>query len=312
MERRSAATLVLTVCVVLSGCSAISEFTEEFDPAAGGVEGADYQVTVVEVIDGDTVEIRYQNGSVATARLVGVDTPEVHVPVTPPEFDVDNTTDGRECLQAAGHDATRYSTQRLLGEQVGITFDPNLDRRGSYGRLLVYVVTDDGTHNYDLIETGHARVYESDFADRGRYEDAADGARASGTGVWQCADGGTFRTATATDGGTATSNLRVASVTADPEGPDGEVLEDETVTLANAGNRSLSLDGWTLADEAGHTYTFTNFTLAPGDRVTVHTGTGTDTATDRYWGATGPLWNNGGDTVMVRDASGSIVVRYQY
>ena len=314
MQRRSAVTLVVAVCVVLSGCAAVTELAEEFEPGSGGVEGADYQVTVVGVVDGDTVEIRYQNGTVETARLIGVDTPEVHVAVDPPEFGVENTTAGRECLRAAGHEASRFSKERLLGEQVGVSFDPNLDKRGYYGRLLVYVVTENGTHNYDLIESGQARVYESDFTDRSRYETAEEDARADGTGVWRCAAGESIPTATATDSGgsTSASGLRVASVTADPDGPDGEVLNEETVTLENAGNESLQLTGWTLADAADHTYTFGNLTLAPGEQVTVHTGSGTDTATDRYWGASSPLWNNDGDTVIVRDAEGSVVLQYQY
>ena len=315
MERHSLVLIALAVLVLLAGCGALPEFDGEFDPGASGVDGADHQVTIAGVIDGDTVEVRYPNGTVETARLIGVDTPETHVPVDPPEFGVANTTAGRACLRAAGHDATRFSTQRLLGERVGISFDPNLDRRGYYGRLLVYVVTDDGTHNYDLIADGQARVYESNLAERDRYEAAADRARANATGVWRCAADGEIPTAepTATDGGTATNgSLRVADVTADPDGPDGDDLNGETVTLENAGEENVSLDGWTLADAAGHTYTFSAVTLAPGDRVTVHTGSGSDTATDRYWGAGSPLWNNDGDTVIVRDDSGSVVLEYSY
>jgi competence protein ComEC len=46
--------------------------------------------------------------------------------------------------------------------------------------------------------------------------------------------------------------------------------------------------------------------------VTLHTGTGTDSATDRYWGSGAPVWNNGGDTVVVTDDEGTVVLRETY
>src|SRR6056297_1742341 len=35
-------------------------------------------VTVVEVVDGDTMDVRFENGTVERVRLLGVDTPEVY------------------------------------------------------------------------------------------------------------------------------------------------------------------------------------------------------------------------------------------
>jgi hypothetical protein len=46
--------------------------------------------------------------------------------------------------------------------------------------------------------------------------------------------------------------------------------------------------------------------------VTVHTGSGTDTATDRYWGYGSPVWNNDGDTATLRTADGTVVVEATY
>jgi micrococcal nuclease len=66
-------------------------------------------------------------------------------------------------------------------------------------------------------------------------------------------------------------------------------------------------------DEAGKTYTFADgTTLAPGASITLHTGDGTDTDAHRYWGRDGAVWNNGGDTVTVRDASGDVVAERSY
>jgi competence protein ComEC len=123
-------------------------------------------------------------------------------------------------------------------------------------------------------------------------------------------------TATVTDGGTdaaSAGTLALADVNADAAGDDRENLNDEYVVLENAGSDPLDLSGWTLADEAGRTYAFPDgFELAAGEQVTVHTGSGTDTATDLYWGSGSPVWNNGGDTVVVRDADGDVVLREAY
>jgi len=120
-------------------------------------------------------------------------------------------------------------------------------------------------------------------------------------------------TAVATDGGTPTGELVVSEVHADAEGDERENLNDEYVVFTNRGDASLDLSGWTIADEAGTTYTFPDgFSLDAGESVTLHTGSGADTASDLYWGSGSPIWNNGGDTVIVRNAQGDIVSKEPY
>ncbi len=121
----------------------------------------------------------------------------------------------------------------------------------------------------------------------------------------------------ATDGGTATGNedgaLVLDDVHADAAGDDRENLNGEYVVFRNAGDESLDLGGWTVADAADHTYTVPDgFTLAPNATVTLHTGNGTDTDSDLYWEAGSPIWNNGGDTVIVTTADGEEVLREGY
>jgi len=76
----------------------------------------------------------------------------------------------------------------------------------------------------------------------------------------------------------------------------------------------LDLNGWTVADEsASHRYTFRNLIVQPGASVTLYTGCGTDTDTDRYWCNTGSaVWNNTGDTVFLRDPNGNLVISETY
>lgn len=107
--------------------------------------------------------------------------------------------------------------------------------------------------------------------------------------------------------------LAIETIHADAEGNDRENLNDEYVVFENVGDEVLSLGGWTVTDEAGKKYKFpTEFTLEAGETVTLRTGSGTDTETDLYWDAGSPVWNNGGDTVIITTADGERVLKVAY
>jgi hypothetical protein len=84
-------------------------------------------------------------------------------------------------------------------------------------------------------------------------------------------------------------------------------LNAEYVVVRNATSTPKCISGYTLADLAGHLYTFRDLCLGGYAAVTLHTGRGTDTGTDRYWGSRNYIWNNDGDEATLRDASGSLV-----
>ena len=87
----------------------------------------------MRVIDGDTVELSKSG----RARLIGVDTPEVH--------------GGAECF---GREASAFAKRRLAGRQVRVR--RGVDERDRYGRLLVYLYVDDRMFNEDLVREGYA------------------------------------------------------------------------------------------------------------------------------------------------------------
>ncbi len=130
------------------------------------------------------------------------------------------------------------------------------------------------------------------------------------------ADSETSVDAITPDGGTVTSaagQLSLVEVHADAAGNDNENLDDEYLTFENTGDSTLDLGGWVLADAAGHRYTFpSGVTLAPGERVRISTGSGTDGDGELYWGADGAIWNNDGDTVLVTTDEGAVVVEDEY
>ena len=311
-------TVVVLLLVVSTGClSSVGtpESGSGGSPATDtlGASGEGVTVTVTDIVDGDTVDIEYANGTHDTVRLLGVDTPEVHTENDPSEFDeVPDTPAGERCLRRAGENASAYATDRLDGESVRLTFDPESERRGYYGRLLAYVYVDNESFNHALLRAGHARVYDTTFTERERYETAATTARSDRRGLWSCVDGGATATA-AGSGGIESGTLSVVEINGNAAGNDNENLNDEYVVFRNTGSEPLDISGWTVADEAGHTYTFPDGTVVdPDTEVTLRTGSGTDTASTYYWDETGAVWNNDGDVVIVRNATDSVMIRSPY
>lgn len=74
----------------------------------------------------------------------------------------------------------------------------------------------------------------------------------------------------------------------------------------------MTLTGWTLRDADRHVYRFGTFRLRPGRTVTVHTGSGDDSRKHLFWGMDNYVWNNDGDTAILKDAGGARVDRCRY
>jgi micrococcal nuclease len=269
-------------------------------------EKQQWTVEVVRVVDGDTLEVEFPDGHVEDVRLLGVDTPEVHTAVDPAEFEgIPDTEAGRDWLRDWGHKASEFTRSKVAGETLEISVDPEADRRGSFGRLLVYVHLGGTTLNRQLLEQGYARYYDSMFSKADSFELAETNARSADVGLWDFE-----RSTTTTDGGVS---LVVAEIHADAQGDDHDNLNDEYIVLENTGSSTIDLSGWTLRDEADHVYTFPDgFTLAAGETVTIRTGSGTDTEDTLYWGSGSAIWNNGGDTIIIRDESGQLMLEREY
>lgn len=102
-----------------------------------------------------------------------------------------------------------------------------------------------------------------------------------------------------------------------PAGPDIPVttakLNGEWVQLTNTTARSVTMTNWTLRDKAGHVYRFPRFVLGAHKSVYVHTGSGTNSAINLYWGHKPPssfsyVWNNSGtETARLENAAGRTV-----
>ncbi|ERH01111.1 MAG: micrococcal nuclease [Halonotius sp. J07HN6] len=182
--------VALVAVVLLGGCSGAAPLQPANDSpttaSVDGVEGPAWNVTVTHVVDGDTVDIRYANGSADTVRLLGVDTPETPPnTVSPGEFEgIPDTEAGRDHLTAWGERATDFAERELAGKEVRLVVDSEADRRGGYGRLLAYIYVDGENFNKALVTDGYARLYDSEFTLRDDFAASERTARREAVGLW--------------------------------------------------------------------------------------------------------------------------------
>ena len=89
-------------------------------------------------------------------------------------------------------------------------------------------------------------------------------------------------------------------------------LNGEWIKLNNTSNDNISLKDWTIRDRAGHVYTFGSYTLSANSSVKIHTGSGTNTSSNRYWGHDWYIWNNDTDKATLKGDGGGVVDTCSY
>ena len=159
----------VAVCsILLAGCA-----SSHGGDASGASTRKSGIATIVEVIDGDTIEIRF-GGHTELVRLIGVDTPETKHP--------------RKPVQCYGPEASAFTSGALpVGTKVRVERD--VEARDVYDRLLAYVfrLSDDLFINSQLLRQGYARVLtiEPNTAYLAEFVAAANEAKENSLGLWQ-------------------------------------------------------------------------------------------------------------------------------
>jgi micrococcal nuclease len=125
---------------------------------------------VVRAVDGDTLEVRLDDGDVETVRLIGVDTPETVKPDTP--------------VQCFGPQASAFEHRHTEGKRVRLLV--GVEPRDFYGRLLAYVFVDNRFLEVELLRRGLARTLTFHPNDRfaPRFEKLERIAAKRGKGLW--------------------------------------------------------------------------------------------------------------------------------
>jgi micrococcal nuclease len=117
-----------------------------FAPPTAAAQPVDVTALVLEVVDGDTIDIRDDNRGHLRVRVLGIDTPETKKPGSP--------------IGCWGPEATAFAKSTLLGQRVAVIADPTQDRTDRYGRTLAYLVRADGwDYSVEAARAGAARSY---------------------------------------------------------------------------------------------------------------------------------------------------------
>ena len=129
--------------------------------------------SVVDTIDGDTLSINY-HGKVEKVRLVGLDTPETKHPSKP--------------VQCFGKEASAKLKELISGKSVYIEFDTTQGQRDKYGRLLLFIFTEDGQNvAHTMIYEGYGNEYtynSKPYKYQTQFRNAQASAREAGRGLW--------------------------------------------------------------------------------------------------------------------------------
>jgi micrococcal nuclease len=120
--------------------------------------------TVVNVVDGDTIDVQLEDGEIHRLRYIGMDTPE----------------SGEFC----SNEATNFNRVMVEGKPALLVMDvSDVDR---YDRLLRYVIVGNIFVNYELVIQGFAQQvsYPPDMACADTFLEAQRIARENGRGCW--------------------------------------------------------------------------------------------------------------------------------
>ncbi|MBU1031026.1 MAG: thermonuclease family protein [Nanoarchaeota archaeon] len=246
-------------------------------------ESEEESKTVSSVSDGDTIKL--SNGE--TIRLIGLNAPE----------------SGQSCSS----EATDKLKEFVLGKEV--ILEQDVDDKDQYSRLLRYVYVDSIFVNLEMVRLGLAHKYEygSNTKYSSKFEQAENEAKQNEGCLWKSEEVNYIQD----------KCIYITNFHFNAAGNDNYNLNDEYVTFGNKCSYSIGMDSWTIKDEtASHIYTIPSFTFQSGATFTLYTGRGTNTNSVLYWGRTSgdyaAIWNNGGDTLFLRDSKGNLVLSKSY
>lgn len=128
------------------------------------------EVTLLEVVDGDTIWVLMPDRREEKVRYIGLDAPEVAHPDAPGEY--------------LGSEASAHNVQLLQSGPLRMQTD--VEERDQYGRLLAYVWAGDVFVNERLVLDGYAeaRSYPPNLTFQSQLEEAQRKARNARVGIW--------------------------------------------------------------------------------------------------------------------------------
>jgi len=239
---------------------------------------------VVDVYDGDTLTLN--NGD--KVRLRGVNTPELRP------------------AEAYGIEAREAAKNLVLQREVILTYGEV--KRDGYGRLLASVKLKDGTdlatHLLEL-GLGHLFLIPPEELDVTTLRNAQQIAKAGGLGIWSNAR--------------EESVLRITSFHANGDGDDNRNVNGEYLRVCNISNKPVELNGYTIRDISGRSWTLPAMIVPVGHTFKLHSGTNPDRYSGEahqtdpsrqlevYLGESRQIWDNTRDHATIYDRHNNLV-----
>ncbi|KUL40449.1 nuclease, partial [Actinoplanes awajinensis subsp. mycoplanecinus] len=253
-------------------------------PGAGSPRCSVWTGKVSWVADGDTLLVDVNGDGTRTPRsirLIGVQAMEQHVYSPQPakrrgDCHAIEATARVEQLVKAGKGVVRMTAQKS-GSQ---------SRSRPLRSMSVKINGKWRDIGEDLVRHGYALwlPFAGEWAWDSAYELAEANAAAEKNLMWDDDYCGT---------GPAQDAQLTVWANSDADGDDATNLNGEWVRIGNTGAQPVPIGGWWVRDSGLRRYTFAAGTEVPaGGAVYVHVGKGTDTATDKYWGLTAPIFTN--------------------
>lgn len=272
---------------------------------------------VVFVDDGDTIDVDVQGDGTSKpvrVRFIGIQAMELHV------YSHTLSKLRGECW---GVDAAKNMHRLVAGKRVQLTArnaksasSVNVRPRRFVAVQVNGVWTDVGAMQLDA-GLALPDLIPDEYSHNLDYARRAQTAAAAGAGFW----GSPTRCGI----GPSEDDPVKVDVNWDAEGNDGENVNGEWVDVTNLGGTPLDLSGWWVRDAAyrgykAHGYTFPAGTVvAPGDRVRLKIGHGSDGGGVLYWGLSIPIFANVtggkafmGDGAWLYDPRGDLRAWYMY
>ncbi|MEZ5382744.1 MAG: lamin tail domain-containing protein [Microthrixaceae bacterium] len=228
--------------------------------------------TVTNVLDGDTFSVNV-SGQIQYIRLAGINTNET--PVSP------------KCY---ADEATTRLKQLIEGKTVTLQVrNANLQVEDGVGeqRLVRHAKVNGTNVGEQLVREGYGMPIV--WVDEGELDYAEDYVNA----FWEAERAGVgMHNPDLCGAGPRADFPLTMSTNGDADGSDYTNVNGEYVRLRNHGTTAFDLTGWQFKDTALEFYDFPNGTQIPaGGVLTVHTGQGTNTASDLYFGRTQPIFS---------------------
>jgi len=249
--------------------------------------------SVVSVVDGDTIKVNIK-GEIFTVRYIGIDTPETVHPSKPVEY--------------LGKEASDMNEELVLGKDIFLYKD--VSETDQYGRLLRYVVVDGLFVNDELVRRGYAMAstYPPDVACAESLRAAQNMAADQELGLWAPQVGAT---PTLPGADNVDTDIEITYIFYD--GTVSQQEPDEYVKIKNNGSSSINLQGWTLNDESGKTFTFPSHVIDPGQVCHIYTNQDHPETCGFNWQFTSSaIWNNSGDCAVLKNDKREVVDEYCY